>query len=145
MKIPALLTLLLLIASCKQPSTYDFLLGRWERSNEEAGKQTFETWIKQNDTTYIGHGYTLRGTDTVWQENMVFSPIAGVWYYQVMMPGETQSTNFKVTTSQEQAFICENPQNDFPKSIQYQKIGKALHAEISGGGPVVQFLFKPIE
>ena len=136
---------LILLASCGQADNFDFLLGGWERTNEDTGKRTFETWERRDASTYIGHSYTLRGTDTVWQEHIVLSPIAGVWHYQVRLMGETQSTDFKVTKSDGQSFTCENPQNDFPKSISYRKVGKELHAEISGGGTSAVFLFAPVD
>ena len=143
MKILVLLSLVLL-ASCKQADNFDFLIGEWERANEDTGKRTFETWVRQKASTYVGHSYTLLGADTVWQEHLILSPIAGVWHYQVRLKGETQSTDFKVTDSDGQSFTCENPQNEFPKSIRYRKAGTELHAEISGGGTSVEFLFKPV-
>ena len=144
MKISALLSLVLLM-SCQTPHHFDFLIGQWERTNEDAGKQTFESWSKRNDSTYIGHSYTLDGADTVWQEQTVLSPIDGVWHYQVMLMGETQSTDFEVTKSDSQSFTCENPRNEFPKSITYRKAGEELHAEISDGDTAVKFLFAPVE
>lgn len=143
MKILALFPIILL-ASCQQADNFEFLVGEWERTNEEAGKQTFETWTKQNDSMYIGHSYTLSGRDTVWQENTILSPIAGVWHYQVRLPGNTTSTDFKVTKSESLSFTCENPQNEFPKSISYRKMGTDLHAEISGDGNFISFLFAPV-
>ena len=144
MKILALLSIILL-APCEQADNFDFLMGEWERTNEKAGKQTFETWVKRNNSTYIGHSYTLSGTDTVWQENTVLTPIAGVWHYQVRMPGDTASTDFRVTASNGQSFTCENRENEFPKSISYRKSGTNLHAEISGGRNAVTFLFAPVK
>jgi len=144
MKIPALLSIIFL-ASCGQAGNFDFLVGEWERANEAAGQQTFETWVKQNDSTYIGHSYTLSGMDTVWQENTVLSPMAGVWYLQVRLTGESGTTDFRVTASDRQSFTCENPENEFPTSISYRKSGTDFHAEISGGGDTVAFLFAPVE
>lgn len=100
---------------------------------------------KKNDSTYVGHSYTLSGSDTVWQENTVLSPIGGIWCLQVRLQGETQSTDFRVTKMDGQSFTCENPENEFPKVITYDKAGKELHAEISGGGHAVDFLFDPVE
>ena len=144
MKIPAFLSILFL-ASCGQAGNFDFLVGEWERANEAAGQQTFETWVKPNDSTYLGHSYTLSGVDTVWEENAILSPVAGTWLLQVRMRGDSLSTDFRITASDGQSFTCENPQNEFPKSISYRKAGTELHAEISGGGDAVMFLFAPVE
>lgn len=142
MKTPTLLSIMLLV-SCGQANNFDFLVGEWQRTNDEAGQQTFETWNKQNDSTYIGHSYTLSGPDTVWQENTILSPMAGTWFLQVCMPGDTVSTDFRITASDSQSFTCENPENEFPKIINYRKAGLELHAEISGGGDTMTFLFAP--
>ncbi|MFB2118879.1 hypothetical protein [Parapedobacter sp. 2B3] len=52
MKQLALLSMVL-FASCQQAATFDFLVGEWTRTNEEAGKQTLESWVKRNDSTYV--------------------------------------------------------------------------------------------
>lgn len=143
MKLLALFFLVLLVA-CQSAENFDFMLGEWEQTNEDAGKRTFETWVKQDASTYLGHSYTLQGADTAWQEHTMLSPIAGVWHLQVRLMGETQSTDFKVTQSGNRSFTCENPQNEFPKTIRYQRAGTELHAEISGGGDPVTFLFAPV-
>ncbi len=143
MKMLVLLSFVLL-ASCQSTENFDFLIGEWERTNEDTGRRTLETWVKQDDSTYLGHSYTLRGADTVWQEHTMLSPIAGVWYLQVRLMDETQSTDFKVTESDDRSFTCENPQNEFPKTIRYERAGAELQAEISGGGDPVAFLFVPV-
>lgn len=132
-----------LLVSCQSTENFDFMIGEWERTNENAGRRTLETWVKRNASTYLGHSYTLQGTDTVWQEHTMLSPIEGVWHLQVRLMDETQSTDFKVTDSDDRSFTCENPQNEFPKIIRYQRVDSELHAEISGGGDPVMFLFAP--
>lgn len=134
---------IILLSSCQTAGDFDFLLGEWSRINEQPGKQTFEKWAKQNDSAYIGHGYTLSGTDTVWQENTMLSLVEGVWHFQVKLKGETQSTDFKVIQTDGQSFTCENAANDFPKLISYRREGKELHAKISGGVRTVSFVFAP--
>lgn len=52
------------------PSDDSFwLLGDWQRTNDEEGKSTFETWEQVNDSTYVGMGYTLMDKDTVFKGN----------------------------------------------------------------------------
>ena len=45
---------------------FDWLLGKWERLGEEEGKATFENWEKQTSDKYLGHGFVMQDTDTVW-------------------------------------------------------------------------------
>ena len=122
-------------------SNFDFLLGNWQRTNDKDGKQTFEHWGKQNDSVYRGHSFTLLEKDTIWQEFVTLSPIDGIWFYQVSMPESDQSTNFKVTEKTNNAFSCENPQNEFPKFIKYSLKGNDLLAEISDEKNMVLFEF----
>lgn len=124
---------------------FDFLIGKWFRTNDENGKQTFENWKKLNDSTYIGHSYTLTGKDTIWQENTVLSPVGGTWYYQVKLQNEKTSTDFQVVEEGNSSFACENKQNEFPKTIRYWKSGENLQAEISDGKSKIEFFFEPIQ
>lgn len=124
-----------------EENNFDFLLGNWQRTNDEAGKQTFENWTKENDTLYLGNSFTLQENDTIWQELVRLSPIDGVWFFQVSMPKSNQSTNFKVTEQTTSSFTCENPQNEFPKIIDYSMKGNHLYAEISAGENSVSFDF----
>lgn len=121
---------------------FDFLLGNWERTNDQEGKKTFEKWEKQNDTMYKGHSFTMQKNDTVWQEFVTLSPIDGIWFYQVSMPDSNQSTDFKLTEKTNNAFSCENPENEFPKVINYSMKENNLYAEISAKENKVSFEFK---
>lgn len=125
-------------------NNFDFLLGNWSRTDDEEGKQTFESWEKLNDSTYIGISYTMYENDTVWQENVILSPIEKIWHYQVSMPETNQSTNFRLTEQTAESFTCENPENEFPKIIKYWKNGNNLNAEISDGTTKIPFEFRKI-
>lgn len=121
---------------------FDFLLGEWNRTNDEEGKKTFENWKKENDSTYIGVSFTLKDSDTIWQENTILSPIDGIWYYQVKMRGDKESTNFKVIDYENNSFTSENKQNEFPKTIRYWKKDQTLNAEIADDEIKVPFVFE---
>ncbi|SMC43361.1 DUF6265 family protein [Moheibacter sediminis] len=124
-------------------ANFDFLIGEWFRTNDEEGKATFESWKKSNDSTYLGHGFTIKGKDTIWQERVVLSPVKGEWYFQVKSPNDSISTDFKLTGYTDISFVCENQQNEFPKLIQYRKNGNdKLHAEISADTTKIDFEFQ---
>lgn len=140
----------LTVISCQQSQekkaekftpSFDWLLGDWKRTNDEEGKQTFEHWEKKNDSTYFSHGYTIANNDTVWQEWATLSPIGLDWYFQVIAKGDSASTNFLLTEMTENSFICQNPENEFPTEIKYQKSGDELYAEISAGETAIPFIF----
>lgn len=140
----------LMIVSCQQTQekkaekytpTFDWLLGDWTRTNDKEGEQTFEHWEKKNDSTYLFHGYTLANKDTVWQEWAEISPIGLDWYLKVQAVDDTAATNFLLTEMSDTSFVCQNPENEFPTEIKYQKSGDELYAEISAGETAIPFIF----
>lgn len=125
------------------PASYDWLLGNWQRTNDTEGRLTFENWTKLNDSTYLSHGFTLKGADTVWQEYVRLSPQNNTWLFSVKMnPADSTTTDFTVTEQGETFFNCENPQNDFPKLIKYKKSDDKLLAEISADTMKVNYVFE---
>lgn len=150
-----LLFVMLFVLSCSSNKTdnsnkgfsyaeydFDFLLAEWNRTNDEDGKKTFENWKKENDSTYIGEGFTLQDADTIWKENMILSPVNGTWYFQVKTPGDQESTDFKVIAYENNSFTCENRLNDFPKTIRYWKTDNMLNAEIADDTIKIPFIFE---
>jgi|SRR5690606_20207520 len=99
-------------------------------------------------TEYLGTGETIvggrRGRSDAARTVCGF-PVALTDSHPAGNPGDTASTDFRVAASDGQSLTCENPQNEFPKSISYRKVGTELHTEISGGGVAVTFLFAPAE
>lgn len=147
-----LMLLSLLFTSCKNEEkkavlennipNLDWLLGDWTRTNDTDGRQTYEHWKKINDSTYSAHGYTLLNEDTVWQEWAVISPVGLDWYFQARMKDDSESTNFLFTEQTDTSFVCQNPDNEFPKVIKYWKNGDQLFAEISSDEDTIPFEFE---
>lgn len=121
---------------------YDWLLGNWMRTNEKKGKETVENWNKVNDTTYSGIGFTLQNNDTIFKEKMNLMKVRGKWNLTVTVSQDAAPSVFKGIEHNENEFICENKENDFPNIIKYWKKGKNLNAEISGGETKVLFEFE---
>lgn len=155
MKKLILLVLITLNASCKNTTTpvvqqeseiitanFDWMLGNWQRSNEEEGLETFESWQKLDDSHYLGAAITLQEKDTVWQESVSLAQTDSGWEYQVTGKGDTVPTIFRLTEGDENGFIVENPENEFPKVIRYFKKGEQMEAVISGGGNEIPFIFE---
>ncbi len=122
-------------------SNLDWIVGAWKRTNDEAGKQTFETWAKKPDGTYAGSAYTLVGKDTAFQEIMELKPEAGIWRLSVSGVNETP-TVFVFTDHRPLRFVCENPDNEFPQKISYSRHADKLSAIITGGRMKITFLFE---
>jgi hypothetical protein len=132
------------LPSTKTYDSFDFLVGNWVRTNDEEGNKTYETWIKENDSTYRSHGYTIHGLDTIWQEYAVLAPLDTAWYFTVVVSNDTHNVPFLLTAYDAYSFTCENAYIDFPKVIRYRKNGNGLHAEIEGNGRIIPFVFEPL-
>jgi len=120
---------------------FDWLLGDWKRSNDAENRQTFEYWERDGKGEYRGTGITLEGRDTVFQEQMALQRIEGFWHLVVSGVNE-QPTHFKFSKHGEFSFQCENPENDFPKTIIYWAEDGKLNAMISDGENKVAFEFE---
>lgn len=123
---------------------FPWILGHWVRTNEQAGKRTFEQWEEVNDSLFRGMGYTLQGTDTVFKELLRLERQNNNWEYIVRMPSEKQETRFAFTQRTDTSFICRNDKNEFPKQIRYFKAGNDLKADISDNSTTIDFTFKKI-
>jgi hypothetical protein len=120
---------------------FDWLLGKWERANEEEGKQTFENWEKVNHFEYEGFGWTVQNNDTIFQEKLKLNKSKNNWILGVIAPEETNYTNFKVVQISKESFTCENPEIDFPNTIKYWKDGEEIKVFVSGKDMEITFEF----
>lgn len=132
------------ISALPKEADFSYLLGEWKRTNETAGKETYEAWKKISEEEYIGLGYTLSAGDTIWKENIKLIKEVDHWDYEVTGQGDTQPTPFKVTKVSSNGFECFNPVNEFPKTIQYKREGNSLNALISDGETEVVFHFEAL-
>jgi hypothetical protein len=142
--ISVLLLFVITTVSCAQTNAienFSWLLGDWQRTNNQAGKLTSESW-KFSEQKYQGLGVTVVDSDTVFYENMALTNIENTLYLVVNTPQHEKPVHFKITAQSKDSFTAENPDNDFPKKIHYQKNNEGLKAIISGGGKDIEFIFK---
>lgn len=124
---------------------FDWLLGKWQRTNEEQGKTTFENWKKTNNSEYNGIGFTIQNNDTISQETMKIVETDGKWNLLVKTLKENEFVRFEMSEIQEDKFECKNDTLDFPKLIKYWKSGDKINALVSGDSLKLSFEFKRIE
>ncbi len=120
---------------------FDWLTGDWKRTNDQEGRETFEYWTKSSDTVYRGRGFTLRDHDTAFMEHLKLYKLAGEWIFEVTGVNELP-TLFLLEHHSDQSFRCGNPDNEFPKHIEYSLQDNLLYAKISGGGNDILFTFE---
>ena len=118
------------------PQKPDFILGNWTRLNDAEGKITYEQW----NSDFTGIGFTMQDKDTVFKEILSIVEIDGDLVYKVVGVNE-EPTLFKFTEQTKSSFRCENPDNEFPKVIEYVLEDDQLKAVISAGDDSVEFLF----
>ena len=124
---------------------FNWLLGSWERTGEEAGKETFENWQKISDTEYTGLGFTMQNEDTIKQEKIRLLKSDDNWSLEVQPQDEPSPITFNMTSFNDKEFICENKALDFPKLIKYWKSENKLNALVSGDDMEISFEFERIK
>ena len=77
---------------------------------------------------------TLKGKEIIFVEQLGLSIKGDDIFYTVTVTGDSESVNFKLTAVSKGAFVCENPEHDFPKKIAYTRKGGAVKAIVSGNG-----------
>ena len=150
----------ILLISCNQPKkevvnvddtavepanaavSFDWLLGKWKRTNDKAGKETFENWQKNDANEYIGFGFTLQDQDTIQQEKMRLISLNDHWSLEVQPQDEPQPISFLMTSYNDHEFTCEKKDRDFPNKIKYWKNGDKLNAMVSGSDLKIPFEFE---
>ncbi len=124
---------------------FDWLLGKWQRINEEQSKTTFENWEKTNNSEYNGIGFTIQNNDTISREKMKIVETNGKWNLLVKTLEEKEFIRFEMSEIQEDKFECKNDTLDFPKLIKYWKNGNKINALVAGDSLKLSFEFKRIE
>jgi len=122
----------------------DWILGKWKRLNERPDRTSFESWEVDSPGKFAGTGVTLQGKDTVFGEGLSLLIKNGRLYYVADVSHNSEPTYFEVTKITDGGFVCENPQHDFPKKIEYDLEGDRLAVVISGDGRSVPFRFQKI-
>ncbi|MBG7611266.1 hypothetical protein IU405_03300 [Polaribacter sp. BAL334] len=134
----------ILLVNCqkevKKPSKPTFLIGNWIRLNDSEGNKTYENW--KSDLT--GMGITINNGKTVFNEQMSILEINDTLHLKVSNVNETP-TYFKFTSQTDTSFVCENPQNEFPKKIHYFIENQQLKAIISSDDFRIDFIFEKVK
>jgi len=124
--------------------SFDWLLGNWKRLDNDIEKKTFENWEKETNNRFLGHGFIMKGLDTIWQEKMILSQHDSIWILAVKTPGNNDLVKFRMTEHDSNSFTVENPTHDFPNKIKYWKNGEKLNALVTGKENELIFEFERI-
>lgn len=110
------------------------LEGTWKMNTKRG--PVCEEWKRMNKNYLQSKGYMIRGKDTIISERIALTNTKGGIFYTSAVEDQNnkQPIAFKMTSSETNIFIFENPQHDFPKRIVYKLVtADSLHAYIDDG------------
>ncbi len=110
---------------------FDKLVGLWQQEN---GK-SFERWSKNENGSYRSVAFSVKGTDTSWNEQASIYPEGGDWIFENNVAGQNEGKSVKFTSLILEANSVQfnNPAHDFPTDVNYTVIdSKTMHAFIVG-------------
>jgi hypothetical protein len=110
---------------------FDWLAGHW--CMERDGTHIEEHWLPARGGMLMSVGRTVAGGEVKSFEYLRLERRDGVVTF-VAQPDGAPPTPFRLTDSGDDWARFENPLHDFPKRVEYRRVGKGLHAEISGPG-----------
>jgi hypothetical protein len=110
------------------------LEGTWKMVTKRGA--IYEEWKKIDKHYLQNKGYMVKGNDTIINERVALTNTKeGVFYTSTVEDhNNKQSIAFKMTRADENMFVFENPEHDFPKRIVYKFVtADSLHAFIDDG------------
>ena len=141
----------LFIISCQKTKTpnfpkgdFDYLIGNWERTNEQEGKETYEIWEQTDKNSYKGIGYTLQNSDTIWKEQMRLTQRDTTWMLEIYN-GTEPMVPFTIVKKTPTSFVAHNASNEFPTHIQYRYFDDTITAIVSSKEMEIPFIFWRVE
>lgn len=118
-----------------QTITTDFswLEGKWNM------KKKFriynEVWSSAGKNKWKAHSIMREGKRVLWTERGRIAQKNGNWYYfsQVSDQPKQGEIAFQLTSANNNTWVFENPEHDFPNRISYQRIGAdSIFALVTG-------------
>lgn len=110
-----------------------WLLGSWEQKLPDG--TLVEIWEKQNDSTYNGRSYFIKGKDTIHTESIVLNQVKEQLFYIPTVTGQNndEPVTFKLTSNTENVFTFENSAHDYPQKIMYKKVASDRLIAVTSG------------
>jgi hypothetical protein len=125
-------------ASKKQTDTasttqavFDKLVGTWQNKNATS----FERWTKKIDGSFQSVVFSLKGKDTLWNEQASIYPESGHWIFENRVKDQNGGKAVRFTSSliNDNSVQFSNPTHDFPTDINYTIVdANTVHAFIVG-------------
>lgn len=96
---------------------FDKLVGTWQN---EDGK-SFERWTKNHDGTYNSKVFSVKGTDTSYNEEAIIYKENANWVFENRVKNQNDGKAVKFTSTQltDSHVQFSNPAHDFPTDVNY--------------------------
>ncbi len=113
--------------SKKDFKRFQFLIGTWRLLPIDESAATFEIWQRAGDTQLVGKSVRLDGGDSLLMETLELIWKDGAMQYTARVPNQNEGkpVSFTLTGINDNRFIFENPEHDFPQRIIYHLISKS--------------------
>ena len=126
----------------------DGMIGTW--LNEDG--KSFERWTKNEDGSFNSAAYSIKGSDTMWNERASVYQENSNWIFENLVTGQNEGKAVKFTSTQLSPTSVQfsNPAHDFPTDINYSITSDTtIHAFIigpneKGGKDTILFDFRKI-
>jgi len=126
-------------------SDFNWLVGSWIQPSDGEGIEVVEHWSKA-DNRLEGLGVRRRQADTVFVEKLSLVEKDGEIYYSADVAENPAPVLFRLTSSHNGHAVFENPDHDFPKKIEYERVSEdEMTVVVSGDGRSVEFRFRKEE
>lgn len=114
----------------REKLVFDRLTGSWQ----SASKKIVERWSKTSDSTYRSVVYSIKGTDTLLNEQATVYLKNRVWIFETLVQGQNagKAVAFTSTALTPDHVQFSNPAHDFPNEISYTVNDDTVHAFIAG-------------
>jgi len=97
---------------------FDKLAGTWQSKD---GK-SFERWTKNNDGTFRAVAFSVKESDTSWNEQANIYPENDKWVFENTVKGQNddKAVKFISFSLSENSVQFSNPAHDFPTDVNYR-------------------------
>ncbi|MEQ6119445.1 DUF6265 family protein [Reichenbachiella sp. MALMAid0571] len=149
MKKTLFLLLILIGFSCskstqtKSIDDISWLLGEWVSDDSKEGVVTKELWWNEGGNM-LGKGQVIKNGEAAFTELLSLKMVNDTLTYVADVPHNSEPVAFKLTKYTNDSWTFENPDNDFPKSIEYIRNEMGFKAIVSGKKRSFTLNFKKI-
>jgi hypothetical protein len=111
----------------------EWMAGCWQGEAGTAAAQAWEAWSPPRAGRMLGMSQTLRGAGSMFEYMRIDTGAGGLRF--VAQPGGQPPTEFRAERVEANRLVFANPQNGFPKYIEYRRDGDRLEARLSAAAP----------